>query len=111
MRGGGGGGDLSDGKHRFVRDAGVITRRLRAVRAILGTASGLDREQRRQLHGVALMVRAVHVVGAREQIVERQREQPLDRRESPAREPCACGVRGTDSRRSQEWLHESRWSG
>ena len=35
-------------EHGLVADAGVVARRLRAVAAVLGTAAGLDRQQRRQ---------------------------------------------------------------
>ena len=111
LRRGGDGGDLADGKNRFVRHAGVIARSLRAVRTILGTPPGLDRQQRRELHRVGFMVRCVHLVRAREQIVERQREQPLDRRERPARKPGTGAFRGGGRRRSKQWLQGSRWSG
>ena len=43
----------------LVLDAGVIARGLRAVAAVLGTAAGLDREQRRQLHRVRIEMLAM----------------------------------------------------
>ena len=39
-------------EQRLVPDAGVIARRLRAIAAVLGTPARLDRQQRRELHGV-----------------------------------------------------------
>ena len=46
------------------RHAGVIARGLRAVAAILGAAAGLDRHQRRELHRIGRMVRAMHLLRA-----------------------------------------------
>ncbi len=66
-------------------DSGVVALRLRAVAAVLRAAAGLDREQRRQLHGVRRVVRAVHLLRAVHELGERQREQRLDRRDGPAR--------------------------
>ncbi len=72
------------GEHRieahqlFGFDAGRVARGLRAVRAVLGTAAGLDRQQRRHLHRVRVVVRAMHRVGAREQVGERQIHQRRD---------------------------------
>jgi hypothetical protein len=63
---------VTEGEHRLVRDAGVIARGLRTVRAILGTAPGLDRQQRRKLDVVRGVMRTVHGVRAVQEIVERQ---------------------------------------
>ena len=49
-------------EQRLVRHAGVIARRLRAIAAILGAPARLDRHQRRELHGVRRMMRAVHLL-------------------------------------------------
>ena len=62
----------------FGFDAGRVARGLRAVRAVLGTAAGLDRQQRRHLHRVRVVMRAMHRVGAREQVGERQVHQRRD---------------------------------
>ncbi len=66
-------------EHRLVRHARVIARRLRAIAAVLGAAAGLDRQQRRELHRVGCMMRAMDLLRAQQQIGERQREQRLDR--------------------------------
>src|SRR3546814_14728651 len=57
--------------------AGLETHRLRAVRAILGAGTGLDRQQRGQLHRVRLKVLAVDGLRAEQQIIERQIKQRL----------------------------------
>ena len=62
----------------------VITRRLWAVTAILGTAAGLDRQQSRKLHRVRIVMRAVRLVRPAQQIVHRQAEERLDRVDAPA---------------------------
>ena len=75
LRGARGGDDVRDVEHRLVVDAGVIARGLRAVGAVLGAAAGLDRDQRRQLHRVGRVMRAMHVLRAEQEIGERQREE------------------------------------
>ena len=63
-------------RHEFFRlHTGCIARALRTVGAVLGTAAGLDRQQRRHLHCVCIVVGAMRVMRAREQIIKRQREQ------------------------------------
>src|SRR5690606_11536924 len=59
----------------FLFEAGVIVAALRAVFAVFGTGTGLDGQQRAQLHFVGVEVLAVHGLGAEQQIIERQGEQ------------------------------------
>ena len=53
-------------------DAGLVVRRLRAVRAVLRAAAGLDAEQHAALHLVRPVVRAVGLLRAEHQIEERR---------------------------------------
>jgi hypothetical protein len=55
-----------------------VVHALGAVLAVLGAAAGLDAEQGAHLHGIGIEVRAVHRVGAVQQVVEGQREQGQD---------------------------------
>ena len=66
-------------------DARVVTSRLRAIRAILRTAAGLDRQQRRKLHGIRPVMRAVRLLRLQKQVAHRQREQGLDACNAPRR--------------------------
>ncbi len=52
-------------------DLGLVARRLRAVGAVLGAAAGLDRQQRAELHLARIVVAAVHLCGAEDQIEKR----------------------------------------
>jgi hypothetical protein len=45
---------------------------------------GLDRQQRRQLHGVGIEMAAVHAMRAMQQLIERQLEQRRDLLDAPA---------------------------
>ncbi len=74
-----GGDDFIDAEQRLAGNTRVMPRRLRTVGAVFGTAAGLDRQQGRQLDRIGSVVLAVHLLGAEQQIVERQREQRLDR--------------------------------
>ena len=65
--------DLGERQKRLVRHAGVVARGLGTVGAILGTATGLDRQQCRKLNGVRRVVRAVRTMRALEEIVKGQR--------------------------------------
>jgi hypothetical protein len=56
---------------------------LRAVAAVLLAAAGLDRQQRGKLHGVGIEVLAMHLLGAEQQVVERQCEQRGDIVDTP----------------------------
>jgi hypothetical protein len=58
-----------------VAPSALAACRLRAVGTILGTAAGLDRQQRRHLDGVRIVVVAMHTLGTRDQVVERRRKQ------------------------------------
>ena len=74
----------------FLADhVGVIARRLRAVAAILRATAGLDRQQRRQLHRVRIVMRSMRLVRHAQQVVHRQAEERLDRVDAPA----AVGLR------------------
>ena len=60
-------------RHQPLRlDAGLVARALRAVRAVFRAATGLHREQRTELDGTGLMVLAVHLLGPKNQLDERQ---------------------------------------
>jgi len=72
------GGDCGDILERFVGDAGVIARRLRAIGAIFRAAAGLDRQQRRQLHAVTRVMGAMDGLRLVQQIAEGDRHQRLD---------------------------------
>ena len=62
--------------HQFLRlYAGVVARRLRAIRAVFRAATGLDRQQGGHLYRIRIVVLAMHRVRAMQQLVERQREQ------------------------------------
>jgi hypothetical protein len=71
-------------QNALIFNAGVIPRRLRAIPAIFGATAGLDRQQCRQLHGVRVEMRAMHLLRTEQQIVERQREQRFDGSHRPA---------------------------
>jgi hypothetical protein len=65
----GGGDHFLDGQQDFSRSRPVLVPcRLRAVAAILGTAAGLDREQRRELNLVGVEAFAVHLLRAVDEI-------------------------------------------
>ena len=49
----------------------AMMRRLRAIGAVLGAAAGLDRQQRRALHGIGIKVFAMHRLGAIDEIIKR----------------------------------------
>ena len=66
-------------QQRLADHARVIARGLRAIAAVLGTAAGLDRQQRGQLDRVGRVVFAMHLLRAEQQVVEWQREQGVDR--------------------------------
>jgi hypothetical protein len=68
-------GHLRERQQRLVLHPGGVTRRLRAVGAVLGAAAGLDRQKLRQLHFVGREVLPVHALRAVEQLRERQLEQ------------------------------------
>ena len=59
-------------------DARLVVRALRAVRAVLGACSGLDRQQHGRLDHVGVEPLAVDAVGVGEQIVEGEGEELLD---------------------------------
>ena len=65
-------------------DAGAVARRLRAVGAILRAAAGLDREQGGELDLCRIEVPAVNLLGAKQQLGQRQLEQRADRPGVPA---------------------------
>jgi len=62
----------------LVFHAGVVTCRLRAIAAVFGTAAGLDRQQRRQLHAIGVEVFTMHRLRPIHQVGKRQGEQRLD---------------------------------
>ncbi len=62
----------------FFRQAGVVMTALRAIGAVFRAGAGLDRQQRRGLHGVGVEVPAMNALCDKEQIVERQGEQLFD---------------------------------
>ncbi|KAG0919266.1 hypothetical protein G6F31_021182 [Rhizopus arrhizus] len=67
LRGAGGGNHVRQ-RHQLVGvQPGVVVRRLRAIRAVLRTAAGLDRQQAGQLDGVRIEVGAVDLLGAMHQ--------------------------------------------
>ena len=81
----------------FGIDPGVVVDALRTIRAVLGTAAGLDREQRRNLHLARIEVLAMNALGAEQQLGERQREQRAHLVARPVvanRGILACQVRG-----------------
>ena len=53
-------------------DVGLVVRRLRAVRAVLRAAAGLDAEQHAALHLVGRVMRAVHRLRAEHEIRQRR---------------------------------------
>ena len=55
---------------RLALDAGVVADTLRAVGAVLRTGAGLDRQERAHLHGVRLVVAAVHLLGVEHEVRE-----------------------------------------
>ena len=59
-------------------DAGVVLRRLRAIGAVFRAATGLDRQQGRDLHLGRIEILPVDLGGAEHQFRERQREQRPD---------------------------------
>src|SRR3546814_4363400 len=64
--GGAGGPQHFVQRHQLVgRQAGVVMGRLRAVRAVFGTAAGLDRQQAGQLDRAGVEMPAVDLLGAR----------------------------------------------
>ena len=95
LRGARGRDDRVETEQRLLGDAGVVALRLRTVAAILGAAAGLDRDERRELHRVRAMVRAVRLLRAEDEIGKRQREQRLDGLDRPAR---ARAIRRATSR-------------
>ena len=74
-----------DVEQRRFGDAGVIALRLRAIAAVLGTASGLDRDETRELNGIGCMMRAVHLLRAEHEVGKGQREQAQHARDGPSR--------------------------
>jgi hypothetical protein len=80
----GGGDDIFGFQQGFLLDLAMV-RRLRAVAAILRAAAGLDRKQGGALHGIRVMVLAVHLLGAEHQVVEGQFKQGNQRLDGPAR--------------------------
>ena len=62
----------------FALQAGVVFRALRAIGAVFGAGAGLDRQQGADLHLVGVEMRPVHHLRAKQQVVERQREQRPD---------------------------------
>ncbi len=84
LRGARGRDDGIETEQRLLGDAGVVALRLRAVAAILGAAAGLDRDERRELHRIGAMVRAVRLLRAENEIGKRQREQRFDGLDRPA---------------------------
>ena len=84
--------------------AGVVARRLRAVRAVLGAAAGLDRQQRRELDGIGGVMRAVRLLRPEQELGERQLEQRLDRGDRPA---CACRRSGMRVGRDGDVAHRA----
>ena len=71
-------GNFRDSLQRFVRNTGVVARGLRTIGAVFGTAAGLDRQQRRQLHAVRRVMRAMDTLRFVEEVDKRAREQRLD---------------------------------
>ena len=63
---------LLDRHQRLGLGAGLVMRALRAIAAVFRAAAGLDRQQRAQLHRVGLVVLAVHLLRALDQIGQRQ---------------------------------------
>jgi hypothetical protein len=86
--------DFLDIQQRLALGLAVM-RRLRAVAAVLRTATGLDRQQGRQLDGIGGMILPMHFLGAEQQIVEWQFEQADDGVGGPAQLP---------ERGSAEWI-------
>src|ERR1700686_4583021 len=66
-------------------------RRLRAIRAIFRTSTGLDRQQRGELNRVGVEVFAMHSLRAKQQVVERQVVERDDIRHAPASQRLRCG--------------------
>ena len=52
----------------------MVALRLRAVAAVLGTAAGLDRQQRRELHRVRRVMLAMDLLRAEDELGKRQRD-------------------------------------
>ena len=78
LRGAGLGQHGVEAHQLFGADAGVVSRGLRAIGAVLRAAAGLDREQRRDLHLGRIEMQAVRCLRAKDQLRERQREQRAD---------------------------------
>ena len=60
-------------------DAGLVVRALRTIRAVLGTAAGLDAEQRAALDRLGIVILAVDGLGAEQQLGQRKVVERLDR--------------------------------
>src|SRR5438094_8209840 len=68
-----GGGQHGLGRQQiFAFNTGVVSRALRAVRAIFGTAAGLDAEQRAALNGLGIVMTAMNGLCPKEQLGQRQ---------------------------------------
>ena len=84
-------------QHLAVLHACVVERGLRTVAAVLGTATGLDRQQGGELHRVRIEMLAVHLLRLEQQVGERQLEQLFDSFNAPALWRCRCsGFCGTN---------------
>ncbi len=94
-------GDYVLKRHQLVGvHAGVVVRGLRAVRAVLGTAAGLDRQQAGQLDHVRIEMGAVRLLRPVHQIHERQLVERHDGVGAPCRSGRALGHRWNGNGRS-----------
>jgi predicted amidophosphoribosyltransferase len=69
--------------HQRLALGRFVTRRLRAVVAVLRTAAGLDRDQRRALDFVRIEVLAMHLMRTEQQVHQRHLVERLDLRDGP----------------------------
>jgi hypothetical protein len=82
-------------EHLPVFHTGGIKRRLRAIAAVLGATTGLDRQQGGKLHRIRVKMLAVYPLRAIQQVGKRQFEQRLHIGHAPAL-LCGCLFDGTD---------------
>ena len=80
--------DFLERQQFFALEGGVVLRTLGAVATILRASTGLDTQQRADLHPVGIEVTAVHLLCLEQQVVERFVEQGLDLLDLPVMTDC-----------------------
>lgn len=89
----GGGQHVADVHQGLGGDVGVVPRGLGAVAAVLGAAAGLDRQEHADLHLARVVVAAVDLGGAEDQVEDRGAVDLGHRRAGPGRCPGGGRVR------------------